>query len=54
MGLWVQIDGNTNKGVMAYGDTSGGNHFFMRDGIDGTPYNFQIGKDISGQDNWWR
>jgi hypothetical protein len=54
MGVWVKLDGNTNKGVMAYGDTSGGNHFFMRDGIDGTPYNFQIGKDISGQDNWWR
>lgn len=54
IGVWVKLDGGTNRGVMAYGDTSAGNHFFMRDGINGTPYNFDIGKDISGQDNWWR
>ena len=52
MGCWVKLDGNTNKGVIYYGDTSTNNHFFVRDGISGTAYNFNFGKDVSGTDTW--
>jgi hypothetical protein len=54
MGLWVKLDGSTNRGIIYYGDTSNDNHFFVRDGINGTAYNFDVGKDISGGDNWTR
>jgi len=52
MGCWVKLDGNTNKGVIYYGDTSTNNHFFVRDGISGTAYNFNFGKDVSSTDTW--
>jgi hypothetical protein len=54
MGLWVKLDGSTNRGVIYYGDTSDNNHFFIRDGINSVPYNFDIGKDINGADTWTR
>ena len=54
MGCWVKLEGNTNKGVIYYGDTSTNDHFFIRDGISGTAYNFNVGKDISGSDTWTR
>jgi len=54
IGAWVRLDGGINKGVMAYGDTSSGNHLFIRDGINGTAYNFDVGKDYAGNDNWWK
>ena len=52
MGCWVKLDGNTNKGVIYYGDTSTNNHFFVRDGINGQAYNFNFGKDVSSTDTW--
>jgi hypothetical protein len=54
MGIWVKLSGNTTKGVIYYGDTSTNNHFFIRDGINGVAYNFDIGKDISSSDTWTR
>jgi len=54
MGVWVKLDGGTNKGVIYYGDTSDNNHFFVRDGIMGNAYNFDVGKDINGGDAWTR
>jgi len=52
MGLWVKLEGSAGKGVIYYGDTSTNNHFFIRDGISGTAYNFDVGKDINGSDTW--
>jgi hypothetical protein len=52
MGVWVKLDGNTNKGIIYYGDISNNNHFFIRDGIMGSAYNFDVGKDINGGDVW--
>lgn len=52
MGVWVKLDGSTNRGIIYYGDTSSNNHFFIRDGIMGSAYNFDIGKDINGADTW--
>ena len=55
MGIWVKLTGNSSKGVIYYGDTGTNNHFFIRDGISNNePYNFNIGKDISGSDTWTR
>jgi hypothetical protein len=54
MGVWVKLSGSTNHGVIYYGDTSTNNHFFIRDGINGTAYNFDVGKDISSSDTWTR
>ena len=52
MGVWVKLDGSTNRGVIYYGDNSTNNHFFARDGIMGSSYNFDIGKDVNGADIW--
>jgi hypothetical protein len=52
MGLWVKLSGNTNDGVIYYGDTSTNNHFFIRDGVNAGAYNFDVGKDISSSDTW--
>ena len=52
MGVWVKIDGSTNRGVIYYGDNDYNNHFYIRDGIMGAAYNFDIGKDINGADTW--
>jgi len=52
MGVWVKLDGSTNRGIIYYGDTSNNNHFFIRDGIMGAAYNFDVGKDINGGDTW--
>ena len=52
MGVWVKLDGVTNRGIIYYGDTSSNNHFFIRDGLMGSAYNFDVGKDISGADTW--
>jgi hypothetical protein len=52
MGLWVKLDGNTNKGVIYYGETPNNQHFFIRDGIGNEAYNFDVGKDVNGTDTW--
>ena len=52
MGVWVKLDGATNRGIIYYGDNAMNNHFYIRDGINDTAYNFDVGKDISSVDTW--
>ena len=54
MGLWVKLEGANTKGVIYFGDNSTNNHFYIRDGINGEAYNFDVGKDVNGSDIWTR